>query len=485
MAAEAQLSATERIVQWGLTVLLLLVGLWLRVAAAAGDLGIDEIWSLRFASLVHAPLDVFGLKHDNNHILNTLWLAALGPDQASVFYRAPSVLAGVGAIALASLIARRSGRPASWATAALFCVCMLLVNSGSEARGYSLAVAMVGCSVWLLERRLDGSTSRWLAPSFCACSVLAMLAHLSSVSACGAIGCYWLIERLRAGDRRVLLTEALTLQLVPALAAAWLAVAFVHGMQRGGGPANAPQQVLIQTGGLLFGLGIDSPTLGLGAFVTLGLGLFGLLHLFRQRDRRWVLYSVGIIFPLLALAAYDITYAAPRYLLMSVFFFLLALGAGLGAALSRPGVPRVAGACLLGTILALNLMGDLELGHLGRGSFSRGVEFIIKHSDAGPISIASDQDFRNAMLLSHFARFYPDGERIVYFVSNRLPPEGVDWLILHRVYGGSPPEDALVANGDRYARRIALPAAGPSGISWFIYRREGYHRGSRGGNQAP
>ena len=49
----------------------------LRLAAAANDLWFDEIWSLwLIARETKVPWDLFrgGMRHDNNHLLNSLYL---------------------------------------------------------------------------------------------------------------------------------------------------------------------------------------------------------------------------------------------------------------------------------------------------------------------------------------------------------------------------------------------------------------------------
>ena len=62
----------------------------LRLAAAANDLWFDEIWSLwLIASEAQAPWDLFrgGMRHDNNHLLNSLYLFWLPPHLPPLTYR--------------------------------------------------------------------------------------------------------------------------------------------------------------------------------------------------------------------------------------------------------------------------------------------------------------------------------------------------------------------------------------------------------------
>ena len=67
----------------------------------------DEIWSLVvFCPRVKSSLDVLTLHHDNNHYLITLWMYLLGPLEKNwIVYRVPSIVAGIGTVALAAQIA--------------------------------------------------------------------------------------------------------------------------------------------------------------------------------------------------------------------------------------------------------------------------------------------------------------------------------------------------------------------------------------------
>ena len=80
----------------------------LRLRAAGGDLWLDEIWSLENLAIARAAADVdiwlalffFG----NTHPLNTLYLAAVGPDASALAYRALSLVSGVAAGGVAAAL---------------------------------------------------------------------------------------------------------------------------------------------------------------------------------------------------------------------------------------------------------------------------------------------------------------------------------------------------------------------------------------------
>ncbi len=78
------------------TIFVCLIATALRIAAARGELWLDEVWSIRLVQEhAHSPSDIFlHLQHDNNHFLNSLWVYAVGPDGSAWMYRWPAVVAG-------------------------------------------------------------------------------------------------------------------------------------------------------------------------------------------------------------------------------------------------------------------------------------------------------------------------------------------------------------------------------------------------------
>ena len=119
-----------------------LVGSLLRIMMARGDLWLDEAWSLKLVAGISSPWAVFWeISHDNNHFLNSLWLAWLGPDEPAWAYRIPALVLGTLAIPLAAVIGWRRGRAGAVVAAWFVALSMPLVIYGSEARGYAGLVA--------------------------------------------------------------------------------------------------------------------------------------------------------------------------------------------------------------------------------------------------------------------------------------------------------------------------------------------------------
>src|SRR5262245_50362796 len=126
-----------------LALVALVAGAALRLAGARGDLWYDELWSQGHARSVERPLDVLlrpELQHDNNHWLNTLYLHWIGPDASPFACRTPAWIAGVLTLAVLGWIGWRRSPAAGVLVLALAAPSFLLVEYGSEARGYAGAV---------------------------------------------------------------------------------------------------------------------------------------------------------------------------------------------------------------------------------------------------------------------------------------------------------------------------------------------------------
>src|SRR5215813_11426405 len=75
------------------------IGAAVRLAATRGDLWLDEIWTLTLLEPLRSPLAIVTeVHHDNNHILNSLFMWFLRPLGSDWAYRLPAWIAGVATI---------------------------------------------------------------------------------------------------------------------------------------------------------------------------------------------------------------------------------------------------------------------------------------------------------------------------------------------------------------------------------------------------
>lgn len=125
---------------------LTLLGCTARVLAARGELWIDEIWSLTLVAGLTSPDQVFwDLPHDNNHILNSLWLYLAGPDRAPIVYRVPAIAFGTTSILVDSRSRRFSTTPPSIAVSRRSGLRTIRTNSAATRRHGTFTTAMKGC----------------------------------------------------------------------------------------------------------------------------------------------------------------------------------------------------------------------------------------------------------------------------------------------------------------------------------------------------
>lgn len=141
-----------------------LIAFALRWSGAGGPLWLDELVSVDFVTGQNGPKGVLTV-HDNNHFLNTLWLAFVGADAPARLQRALAIALGVAAVPLAALLMMPRGRLAALAAAAMVAFATPLVVYGSEARGYA---GLVVCALTLMiaaDRHLNGGPAslRWIA----------------------------------------------------------------------------------------------------------------------------------------------------------------------------------------------------------------------------------------------------------------------------------------------------------------------------------
>ena len=105
------------------------------LVAATGDLWLDEIWSIRVAQAARIPTEILTrFHHDNNHVLNTLFLWFVGVQSTLFIYRLLAVASGMVALLLVGYLARAWGSAEILLSVALTGFSYPLVLYFSEAR---------------------------------------------------------------------------------------------------------------------------------------------------------------------------------------------------------------------------------------------------------------------------------------------------------------------------------------------------------------
>lgn len=456
-----------------------------RLAGMFGDLWLDEIWSVRMVEQIKSPWEILTvLRHDNNHPLNSLWLYLLGPGAAGWSYRLLSWLAGSVSVGLAGAIAWRqalnlsSGETAAAKLTATLAMVLtggayLLIHYSSEARGYAPMLAGALFAVWALQHADDAKWGRW-AIGYAAAAALGLLAHVAMAevllagmvwSACG------LVRRTDGWNRR--LVRAIGWHIVPAALAAAYYFGFVRKLEIGGGPENPLLRTLGETAAYMLGLPAASGLLALGVFLSLcGLGLVALARGGGWRVAVFYVLIIGVV-PALAMTASKFTLLFPRYFLLNAAMALPLIAHGLAwvwrCGLAGRGAVLVA----LAGFLAGNAFPVARLAQEGRGQYSAALREIASHAQVREISLSSDHDFRNHLLIDYYRAAAGEGHEFVYYSVEQAPPWGVQWVLFHRFAGEDPPPAVIAdARGNQYVREYHYPHAALSGWDWYVYRNE-------------
>lgn len=458
-------------------------GAGLRIAAARGDLWLDEIWSLKLVGGLRSPDAVFwGISHDNNHFLNSLWMYVLGQDAPAWAYRAPAVLLGTLSVAVAARIGRRRGRATGVATAWLAAAASPLVVYGSEARGYAGLILAILLAVAAFEDAMaepDASASAWRRRSAWRLALaigFGALCHLTMLATLAVLGTAALLRFTARGrspraavDATVALFGPALAALVPAMAA-MLAGAVVRGGLTVGDDAPFSVADFAEGFGGLVRLTLGLP--GAMAWPAAGLLLAAALAPGRPDGTRGALaLSALVAMPAAVAAARLHNVAYPRYYLVAGVVLLLIQGDAVGRLWRGAGWGRAAAALLLGAALVGHAAADRALLGDGRGNYSAALDLM---AETGPIRYAADQRFQ----VETVARFTAArrGLALAYVAPDAFCAAPPDWYV-DALDDGPALEPALAlgpaACRTRYERRASFPASPLSGGRWTLYRRAG------------
>jgi len=445
-----------------------------RFRASAGDLWLDEIWSLHFASSVLSPVEILTqIHHDNNHILNTLLLYFLGDRENWMIYRIPAIAAGTVAVICSSLIARRWARLEALTAVLLTGSSYLMIHYSSEARGYALVVPFALLSFLMMRRCLEGHR---LAPVlFWLMVVLGFLSHLIFVHVYIALLVWSLVRFVKTSRRwsqvalNVVRCHAVPIGFV-------IALYFVHvrHIVISGGPVFSALGVVVRTAALTLGAPETGPMAVAAAGAVLVIIVFGLLMLARDRSDSTVFFAVVIVLSpglLLLIRPPQLLYV--RYFLISVAFLVLLLSRLL-ASLYRCGpVGRVVYVAVMLAIMSGGGVYTADLLKHGRGHYVDALTYMVENTPGNVVTIGSDHDFRNKTILDYYAPRFGGIKRITYYDKSMWPQEGPDWLILHNwARDVLPPGAVTDLFGHAYSLTRSYRYARLSGWNWFLYRRE-------------
>ena len=462
----------ERRLIWLAIAALTLFGLVQRLLAARGALWLDEAWSATFAQEAVTPAGViWRINHDNNHILNTLWLQLVGPDAPPMLQRALSIATGTATIPLAATFGFRRSSASGLLAALAFAISPMLVTYGSEARGYAPMVAAFVAMLVLVDHWLDHDDAR-PAPAI-GLAILALLGTLAQVMMIAPLFAIvgWAgatLWRRHGFERAFRLTAA---ALVPALIGAasvlltmvCAARAAPHGFTIG---SYYPFHLADWAGGISNAV---AWTLGFGAAghwaAAAGLAAAGLLLVTQRNDARAPFYVVMIIAFPLAFALFRIgNVATPRFYLAAMAALLLLAADAFGAVIERRR-PLWAIAALVALFVIGTVRLDAALIANRRGDPAVAIAAMRAAAPNGAALMLPDR-----RLVPVFDQAARDARYRLRIAGTSCSP--APFLILDNDHPVADPSGLHLCCG-LYHLIASRRVVGLSGTNWWLYRREG------------
>jgi hypothetical protein len=446
------------------------------VAAARGDLWLDELMSLSFARTSHSITDIFVRFHyDNNHPLNTVFLYLAGVRQTLFIYRSFAVLSGIGSVFLVGYIAGKHwGAPEALCSIVLTGTSYPLLLYFSEARGYAPAIFFALAAYALLQQNWRRFHPARLV-LFWAASILGVLSHSTFIMATIAFCIASLAHEIQAAGSWRQKSLRLTAHHAPPLVFfAWWYGFFLKDMVIAGGPIYSKWAVLTQASALLMGFPETHGFMVAAAVVVLAVVAAGLASLGRERDPQWTFFlAVLVLAPALVLIATRPTYLYFRYFIVCFPFFYLVLSR-LACRGFRvwPNWRRWLLAGAVAMLIAGQTPRVYSLLILGRGSYSNALAHIAERSPSGIVCVGGDQDFRNHLLFAFYAPRVPGGNRLRYIEQPRWGEYPPDWFILQsQDLAYQPPRGIELDGIGGYHLTDEYRFSGISGWGWFVFRR--------------
>jgi hypothetical protein len=451
--------------------ILIAVGTVARCWGSLDQLWLDEVWTLHLVHGVRSPIELLTrVTHDNNHILNSLYIWLVGVSAPSVILRLPTVALSVGSLLLVQRLTRERPAGERVVGTALIALSFPLIVYGSEARGYAGATFFALAAVVLLDR-VHGQGSLGALALFWGMIVLGGLSHPTFLLIVPGLAVTALWSATRGRSWRAGACEMTRVVAVPLLVLTGLYwPRILHQMV--GGVGGLTEFTALRAFREWLAILVGAPRTGpwawpLALLILMILGIEISLER-REGEREWLFRSSLIAVPLAVVTMVRPSFLFLRYFLVTVPFLLLVLARLLQRLFQR--APTLA-AILVLAVLAGNARDTARFLEIGRGHYAEVVAYIGRHSVA-QTSVSSDQDSRTIMLLGYYLPRVRLRQRVDYYPLMEIPAGGTDWLITHTF--DRDPTPPLIEHRGSWAYRLVYhaPYFGElSGSHWFLYQK--------------
>jgi len=463
----------------GAVAVMAVIGLVVRLALSRAPLANDEIWSLdNLRPLAHAGRVLWGVSHDNNHFLNSLWLYFVWPwTHDSTVLRLISILSGAALIPVMAALGARRGTVAALAAAALTTLSFFQITWDAQARGYASATLALVVAYAALERAWDApaSRARW---GFAAAAGLAVFSHLASGPVL-VLFCFVTLAELWRRHRRlkIALDQTFALFAPAALAVAPTVAVVVAGYREMGGfvvgfhrDFAAAHVVGAFTNLQLTTLGLDADSHALAMFGLLALPLVEIaaIALCVRPERRIAYATLIFAMPVVALALRVPNTHPPRYYFAASPFLLLLVSEVADFLWSRASVSRISALALVGVLL----VGDAaSLAKLRDGLAEPWSDAFAVVSDSADPRLATNYAFNVGRSLAHYNRYL--GKPIALVADADLCRQRPPWYVAE-LRGDAADQPTLTLGAPdcalRYQVERVVGRFTPWQSAWALYR---------------
>ena len=454
---------------------LVFVGLLLRIPAASMDLWIDEVWTLAILENTHSLPGVFQINHDNNHLLSSLYVLLVRQWDDPLIYRSLAIGSGVGLGLLGWVYGSRFGPVGKIVISLLLLVSLPLYLSSITVRGYA-PMLFCGFASFLALERAFLTRSHLLLGVHVAMAIAAMLFQFSFIFLFIGLLAYGVFAA-RNQDKQFRRAWGIWV-LVLLIALAFLWFFYLRTMGIGGAsqvitPIEAIFIAAIQTVGVtghdaLIGLPVLLIIIGLSSIEIKRLFIYD--KPFFAMTIACLAVSPVIIFTLLP----AVPTINERYFLTLSLIVILLVGSGITRLILLTTTPlRMAGMLAFLIITITNVWSDMKFIKQGSGSYRLAIQDIVAATESETITVSTDHDFRNLLLLRYHLRSASPDVSFEYSYDGLDSEAATQWYISHRHGYALSPESTLTGtDGRKYELVAEYPASPLRGLSWFLYLKK-------------
>jgi hypothetical protein len=451
-----------------------------RVWASFGSLWFDEISSIGFARQLSSPLEALTkVRHDNNHILNTVYLYFVsGGGTGPVTYRLMSIFSGTASLLLMYLIGRKGGRAEAFAALWLGGVSFDFLVYSSEARGYAPAMMFALSAYYLIARSVEGGRGGYSRPVlFWLSAALGFLSHMSFIYVYLALLAWSIFDVAFNKEKEAGGAVGLVKwHGVPLVALIFIYAINTSKLVIGGGETGSIGEVVLSA----VSNSIGAPEGGLwgvmGAATAALIFLAGLLTAKRRGpgERIFFFFAIAAV-PALVLAVRRPEVLYVRYFIVCLPFFYI-LFSRVAADLSIKGRAwRLLAVAMLFVFTALSLVHAAKFLGNGRGGYESALLLMAGETPSSEIYVGSNHDLQARAMLAFYLPLIENQKRVVYLKYDdwrRDPALAPDWFVHispeadRKTYG-----TINFDNGASYSLVETFGFYGPSGATWSVYRK--------------